>query len=76
LSRETVKKVHWNETETVARVQPAGLSVSRTIGDFGVKSLNPGAVIPDPEVVTHTLSGNEEYLLLGCDGIFDVLTNK
>jgi len=56
-------------------VQPAGLSVSRTIGDFGVKFLTPGAVIPTPEIISYRLQGDEEYILICCDGITDVVSN-
>lgn len=75
VSKDTKQKPDWKEIQTCARVQPAGLSVSRTIGDFGVKFLTPGAIIPTPEIISYRLQGGESYVLICCDGITDVLSN-
>jgi protein phosphatase PTC2/3 len=61
------------------RVEPGGLSVSRAIGDVKVKQFNfggkPGCVIAEPEIREVSLTDQTEFLVLACDGIFDVLEN-
>jgi protein phosphatase 2C family protein 2/3 len=61
------------------RVEPGGLSVSRTFGDieskdekFGGKK---GVVSDQPDIVEFELSDEHNFLVMGCDGIFDVLSN-
>lgn len=49
------------------------LALSRAMGD---KKLAP-YVIAEPEIVTHTIiNKNDEFLILACDGVWDVLTNQ
>lgn len=43
------------------------LAVSRAIGDFGLKDV----VIGEPDIVCLPLNGNEDFLLLACDGLWD-----
>jgi serine/threonine protein phosphatase PrpC len=50
----------------VARIN--GLAVSRAIGDYYVR--NQG-VIPSPEVVAIPLTPQDEFIILGCDGLFE-----
>ncbi|KAI3651054.1 hypothetical protein MP228_004535 [Amoeboaphelidium protococcarum] len=45
------------------------LAVSRAFGD-----LKYGCVRPDPDVIEYKLQGNEDFLLLACDGLTDVMT--
>jgi len=52
-----------------------GLAVSRAIGDCDFKSDGLFLVIPDPEVKEHKISSEDKYLLLACDGLFDVMQN-
>lgn len=47
------------------------LSVARAIGDRKLKQW----VIGRPDVNTFDLDGTEEYLILGCDGLWDVMDN-
>jgi protein phosphatase 2C family protein 2/3 len=61
------------------RVIPGRLSVSRTFGDCQAKlekyNGNPNVIVVDPEI--HYINISEEshdYILLGCDGIFDRLS--
>ena len=62
------------------RVSPGGLSVSRTIGDFHAKLAqfggNRNCVIPIPDVRSFEIAENTDFLMIGCDGIFDVLSNE
>ena len=61
------------------RVSPSGLAVARTIGDYyaklpelgGVK----GSVIGDPCINVLKADERSDFLLMGCDGIFDRLDN-
>jgi protein phosphatase PTC2/3 len=68
------------------RVKPGGLSVdradqvSRTFGDIESKMKDfggiPGIVVAEPEISVFQHSEDMDYVLLGCDGIFDALTNE
>lgn len=57
------------------------LALSRAIGDVEFKrnaSLSPETqiVTADPEIITHDITGEEEFLILACDGIWDCLSNQ
>ena len=61
------------------RVCPGGLSVSRTFGDieskderFGGKK---GVVVALPDISEFELNDEYNFIVIGCDGIFDVLSN-
>lgn len=43
------------------------LAVSRAIGDYGLKDV----VISEPDIVCIQLNGNEDFLLMACDGLWD-----
>ena len=65
--------------ETPWRVYPGGLSVSRTFGDieskdelFGGKK---GVVVSLPDINEFDLNEDYNFIVIGCDGIFDVLSN-
>lgn len=62
------------------RVFPGRLSVSRSIGDIEAKlpSLggNPNVVISVPEIKTFRIKPEHDFILIGCDGVFDRLSNK
>lgn len=57
------------------------LALSRAIGDFEFKQnadLPPERqiVTADPDIVVHDVTGEEEFLVLACDGIWDCLSNQ
>ena len=61
------------------RVLPGRLSVSRTIGDAEAKLPKYGG-IPDvisavPDIFCFKIDEDYDFLMLGCDGIFDKLDN-
>ncbi|MCQ2821190.1 MAG: protein phosphatase 2C domain-containing protein, partial [archaeon] len=62
------------------RVFPGRLSVSRTIGDVEAKIPQfgglPGVVIAEPEITYFNIEDDIDFLMLGCDGIFDQLSNE
>ena len=64
----------------VERIFPGGLSLSRAIGDISAKveSLggNSNCQISTPEMKKVILQGDEDFLVMGCDGIWDVLDNE
>lgn len=59
------------------RCYPGGLSLSRSIGDVTLKYHSTKCVIGEPEIVSVKLDlSKDRFLILGCDGIWDVLTNE
>ena len=61
------------------RVFPGRLSVSRTFGDIEAKREkfggNPNVVVAIPDIKEFTIDDKMDFLLLGCDGIFDKISN-
>lgn len=59
---------------------PGRLSVSRTFGDIEAKRPryggNPNVIICDPEIRVFKLKDNFDFFLIGCDGIFERMSNK
>lgn len=62
------------------RVLPGRLSVARTFGDPEAKILalkgNPKVVIHNPEIKTFSIKKEHDFIVLGCDGIFDKMSNQ
>ena len=62
------------------RVNPGRLSVSRTFGDVEAKNGYLGGmqniVVALPDITEIELDEDFSFLVIGCDGIFDVLTNE
>ncbi|CDW84725.1 protein phosphatase 2c containing protein [Stylonychia lemnae] len=62
------------------RVFPGRLSVSRTFGDIEAKfekyEGNPKVVIAEPDITAFKINKNFDYILMGCDGIFDKIETK
>lgn len=62
------------------RVRPGGLSVSRTFGDIEAKKEflggKKGVVVVDPEISSHVIDGDDDFVLMASDGIFDTMTNQ
>ncbi len=48
------------------------LAVTRAFGDFSLKAY----VSNEPEVFKHIITTNTEFLILACDGVWDVISNK
>ncbi|QRV92274.1 protein phosphatase 2C [Ceratobasidium sp. AG-Ba] len=80
-----------NPAET-SRIQAAGgyveynrvngnLALSRAIGDFEFKqnyAIQPEQqiVTSDPEITEHTITDEDEFIVLACDGIWDCLSSQ
>lgn len=62
------------------RVFPGRLSVSRSFGDVEAKlpmyNGNPNILISTPEIKIFDINPNIEWIILGCDGIYDNLSNE
>jgi protein phosphatase 2C family protein 2/3 len=62
------------------RVLPGKLSVSRTIGDIEAKDPrfggNPQVVIPIPEIKYFEINATNDFIIIGCDGVYEKLKNK
>ena len=58
-----------------------GLNLSRALGDFLYKrnaDLPPShqKITAVPEIVKETLTDEDEFIFLGCDGVFELLSNQ
>lgn len=56
------------------------LAVSRAFGDFQYKTspelpAEQQKVSPEPDIITHDRVDVDEFLLLACDGLYDVMSN-
>lgn len=62
------------------RVLPGRLSVSRTFGDVEAKEESlggmKGVVVALPDITEIELDNDTNFIVIGCDGIFDVLSNE
>ena len=62
------------------RVLPGRLSVSRTFGDpeakFEFRGGNPNVVVCKPDIKAFKIQKEHDFIVLGCDGIFDKLSNE
>lgn len=62
------------------RVLPGRLSVSRTFGDVEAKiekfGGNPKVVVSTPDIKSFKIAKDHDFIVMGCDGIFDKLNNK
>ena len=91
LEFSTIDHKPMNEQER-KRIEKAGgtvmmqrvngsLAVSRALGDFAYKSMEEKKpyeqlVSPEPEMHIMDRSPDDQFLLLACDGIFDVMKNE
>jgi len=83
LSLESERGEEFEKEEIVNgpyRVFPGRLSVSRTFGDFEAKMPkyggNPNVVIVEPEIHEIPVDSTSDFILLGCDGVFDKFTTE
>ena len=81
LELEKMKEIKLNSNEEkIFRVFPSDLAVMRTIGDIKAKRKefggNPGTIINIPEVFTFDINSSDDFIVMGCDGIFDDLSNQ
>ncbi len=59
---------------------PGRLSVARTFGDIEAKRArfggNQNVIVCDPEIRCFKIESQFDFILMGCDGIFDRLNNR
>lgn len=67
--KESGHQVKWDKEDRVYRV--SGYSVSRAVGDT-----DGGGLGRDCDVTHITYSNEAKYLILACDGVWDVMTSK
>lgn len=58
------------------RVFPGGLAVSRTFGDVPRDEAAPRVVSSDPAITEIKLEPRHDFLVLACDGVWDVISNQ
>lgn len=58
------------------RVGAAALQVTRALGDFDLKGPIDGGVTAEPEVVEFALTEEDQFIVLGTDGIWDVMGDQ
>jgi protein phosphatase 2C family protein 2/3 len=62
------------------RIFPGRLSVSRAFGDIEAKRKkfggNPNVLTANPDIICAKIEDHYDFILLGCDGIFDKLTDQ
>jgi len=86
---EEVKRIEaaggrmYNDRLAHPALNPAyfNIAVSRAVGDIFFKHgeftrNHPSALTADPDITEYTLTGNEEFALLACDGLWDVMTHQ
>ena len=75
-TKDLVEETHFGPY----RVDPGGLSVSRTIGDLQAKDEtkkgNPRCIVATPDLFEVDLTRDSDFIVMACDGVFDVLDNK
>ena len=69
-----------NQKDTIFRHFPSDLAVLRTIGDLKAKRKEygglPGNIIGIPEIFVYDYSPSNDFMIMGCDGIYDDLSNE
>ncbi len=69
-----------SDEDKVFRVYPSDLAVMRTVGDIKAKKKefggNPGTIINVPDIFIYDINSNDDFIVMGCDGIFDDLSNQ
>ena len=78
---EKMKEIKENsKEEKIFRVYPSDLAVMRTVGDIKAKKKEfggiPGTIINIPEVYIFDINSSDDFIVMGCDGIFDDLSNQ
>lgn len=58
------------------RVFPGAIAVTRALGALPLKSAAPKLVVATPGLASRALDGSEQFLIVACDGIWDVFSDK
>ena len=69
-----------NKIEMPWRISPGKLNVTRTFGDIKVKDEKFGgsktSIVALPDITEINLDDDYNFIVMGCDGIFDVIKNE
>ena len=80
INNEKEFDAHLKDPEVVYRIYPCDLAVSGTIGGVKAKSkeLNavPGCISSNCEIFVFDNNNSNDFIIMGCDGIYDCLSNK
>ena len=65
----------------INHITKGNLALSRALGDFEFKQNNnlpaeQQIVTADPDIISHTSTSEDEFLIIACDGIWDVLKSQ
>ncbi len=71
----TPASLAWEKQKIKTGVRPMQPAVARSFGDLELKTPVPYMTC-QPEVTVHALAPGASYVLLACDGVWDVLTNE
>lgn len=71
----TPEALAWGQQKIKKGPNPIQLAVARSFGDISLKTPRP-LLLSIPEVTVVDLGKSDTLVLLGCDGIWDVLSNK
>jgi len=76
-----LERIHQAKGFVKSKRVDGDLAVSRGLGDFTYKSnevlrVDQQKVIPNPEFVTYPRKKEDEFMILACDGIWDVANNE
>jgi len=68
------------DKEAIFRHYPSNLAIARSIGDLKAKKKEyggiPGNIIGIPDIYVLDYSTSNDFMIMGCDGIFDYLSNE
>jgi len=65
----------FHRTRVIDPTQTQSLAISRTIGDIAFKTCRTG-VTAEPDIRTYTLGPEDEFFIIGCDGVWDVVGHQ
>lgn len=78
--KKQYEEEHDQDRQGPLRVEPGGLAVSRAFGNVEVKIKEfggkPGMISTVPDVEKIEIDPTLDFIFLGCDGIYDKLTNE
>ena len=77
---EKYKNNNKSNEEMIFRVYPSDLAVTKSIGDIKAKKKEfggkQGSIINKPDIFIHDINSTDDFIVMGCDGIFDDLSNQ
>ena len=58
------------------RVFPGGIAITRALGARPLKTRKPPLIVAQPDLAKRTLDGSEAFLIVACDGVWDVFSDQ